>query len=50
MFDTSTNGSYIIRANESVDRVPKNGSLPIAAGEVLRLSTVPTNNPSHVLE
>lgn len=48
--DTSTNGSYIIRGDQSVVRVPKGGALPLATGDVLRLSTVPNNNPSTVLE
>lgn len=50
MHDTSTNGSYIIRGDQSVVRVPKGGALPLATGDVLRLSTVSNNSPSTVLE
>lgn len=43
--DTSTNGTFV----DGV-RVPKNGSLPLPLGALLRLSNVAPRDPCSVLE
>jgi len=49
VFDTSTNGTFIISDGQST-RVPKNGSLPLLPGQTLRLSILNSSGPSTVLE
>ena len=43
--DTSTNGTFVNGA-----RVPKNGVLPLVAGDMVRLSQPQGNDPSKLLE
>lgn len=50
VWDTSTNGTFILADNQPVVKVPKGSSLPIKPGDTLRLSTVPSGNAANVLE